>query len=80
MGKRDPYLVERDLERFRRRYQSHLFPSLENTPDVSRYETRLAAEVAIATILGVFVAPDQMKSFEAARLKAYEILKTLAKG
>jgi hypothetical protein len=80
MGKRDPFLVERDLERYRKRYQTHLFPSLENTPDLRRGEIRLAAEVATLVILGVFIPPDQLKAFEAARLKAYETLRILAKG
>lgn len=80
MGKRDPYYVQRDLESYRSKHQSFLFPHLENTPDLKRGQTRLAAEIALAVILGVFVPPDQMKAFETARLQAYETLKILAKG
>lgn len=80
MGHRDPFYLERDLQRIRTTHQSHLFPSLEETPDLRRGDTRLAAEVALAILLGTFVPSDQITPFEAARLKAYETLKVLAKG
>lgn len=80
MGKRDLYRIEQDLERYRKRYQTHLFPTLENTPDLSRGQTRLAAEVALAVIRGVAIPSDQVHAFEAARLNAFETLSILAKG
>lgn len=83
MGKRDPYLVERDLDRYRKRnhnHFAHLFPALENTPDINRYQMRLAAEVATTVIRGNRIDPDQAQAFEAARHRAFEILGVLAKG
>jgi hypothetical protein len=79
MAKRDPYLLERDLERYRKRY-SHVFPILENTPDLHRGETRLAAEVAMHIIKGSNISQDQARAFEAARMRMFETLNTLAKG
>lgn len=69
---RDPYLLERDLARYRR-LQPHLFPTLETTPDLSRGEVRLAAEVTLTVLHGLSVP-------ENARIKAFEVLNVLAKG
>lgn len=57
-----------------------LYPTLENTPDINRYEMRLAAEVAITAIRGSRIDPSQAQAFEAARHRAFEILDVLAKG
>lgn len=57
-----------------------LFPTLENTPDLRRGDTRLAAEVILAVVSRLKVPRDQAEAFEAARLKAFEILHHLAKG
>lgn len=78
MGKRDPYYVERDLKRYRRKYQ--IFPALESIPDLSRYEIRLAAEVVLTMAGNSFVPVNQALAFEIARIKAFGVLKILAKG
>lgn len=70
--RRDFALVERDLARHRARYP-HLFPRLEQTPDVNRGQQRFAAEVALAELAGRAVP-----SF--AHERAVEALTIIAKG
>ena len=63
--------------RYSHNLESHrLFLQLEGTPDISRYEMRLAAEV----ILCKSVDPDQQEAFEIAERKAFNIFHVLAKG
>lgn len=58
----------RDLNR-----SMQLFPALELTPDLSRGEQRLAAEVAVAELTG-----HDVPSF--AHERAFEALVVMAKG
>lgn len=55
------------------REDDRVFLNLENTPDLVRGETRLAAEVALEVIHGVSVPSTAL-------LKAIETLTHLAKG
>jgi hypothetical protein len=62
------------------READRIFEELENTPDLSRGETRLAAEVALTIVMDIFVPPRELSAFRLAKAKAVTILNHLAKG
>lgn len=58
----------------------HTHPDLEETPDLSRYETRLAAEVALLTISHTHIPHDQVQAYSKAQQHMFRVLAILAKG